>query len=478
MKKISFILLICIFMSSCESLVDGVNLNPNASTAAPADYVLTGALANHKSLFGDRVLVITNIWTGYMTGVQRQYLSYQNYSIAASEATGLRLIYNRIFIQLKIAIDKYDDVNNRLGTGVAKVVQAHALGVATALYGDIPFSQAGNHLEFPHPVFDPQRDVYDGIQALLDEGISDLESGVGSLPDKTDIFFNGDAARWIEVAHTLKARFYMETKQYELAYDEAAKGISTPSNSLLGPSTTTAGMRNGLYTHNVTDRSGDVNSEGSYLTTLLDPSHPNYRGNTKTNEDARFHFYFLVNGGITGDIEPNTLSLGRGDLFTGIIGMETSEQMVTFQENLLILAEAAARTKSFEAALTHLNQFRSFMNSGGYIHPTYATTHILLYAPYDAADFEHGGVENPDGIDNTQALLREILEERYVTFFCQFIGFNDVRRTRKESVGIQLTPSIGDKLPERMLYDEAEITANPNAPDPLPGIFEVTAMNN
>lgn len=477
MKTIRFIFVACILLSSCESLVDGVNVNPNASTDAPADFILTGALANHKALFGDRVLIISNLWAGYMTGVQRQYLSYHNYSIAATETTGLGLVYNRLFIQLKLAIEKYREIDNRLAIGIAKIVQAHAIGVAAALYGDMPFSQIGNHLEFPYPVFDAQMDVYNGVQGMLDDGISDLESGIGSLPDRTDIFFNGDAGKWLEVAHTLKARFYMDTKQYDMAYQEATKGISSYANSLLGPSATTIGMRNGIYSHNVTDRAGDVNSKGAYLTTLLDATDVNYRGNAKTNEEARFHYYFLKEGGITGDIEPNSLSTGNGDQYTGIIGMEEKEQLVTYQENLLILAEAAIRTKDFATALTHLNTFRDFMNSGGYIHPTYSEVFDVHYASYNEADFEIGGIENSDGIDNDQALLREILEERYVTFFCQFLGFNDVRRTRNEAVGVQLTPTIGDKLPERMLYDEAEITANPNAPNPVPSIFDPTPVN-
>ena len=36
----------------------------------------------------------------------------------------------------------------------------------------------------------------------------------------SDIFFNGDAEKWIKVANTLKARFFMHTKEYDLAYNE------------------------------------------------------------------------------------------------------------------------------------------------------------------------------------------------------------------------------------------------------------------
>ncbi len=480
MKKLIKIICICIvsiIIISCESFVKDININPNATTDAPADLILTGAMVNHKNYFGNRILIISNMWSGYMTGIQRQYQSYQNYSIAAGENTALRIVYYQVYNQLKLVIEKYEAINNQLGIGISKVIQAHSVGTAAALYGDIPFSEICNHIEYPNPVFDPQKEVYSGVQKLLDEAIIALNSGIGSLPNETDIFFNGDAKKWIEVAYTLKARFFTETKEYNKAYEEALKGISKYSNSMLGPCTTTAGMRNSIYNHQVTDRAGDVNSENAFLITLLDPDNNNYRGNSKTNEEARFNYYFLQSGTITGKIEPNHLSLGSGDNFTGIIGMEEPEQLVTYQENLLILAESAARTKDFHTALDHLNEFRSFMNSGGYIHPSYIADFPLKYEPYDEIDFELGGIKNSEGLNNNNAILKEILEERYVTFFCQFLGFNDVRRTRKESIGIKLSPSTGDKLPERFLYDEDEITANKNAPSPLPGIFDVTPVN-
>ena len=101
----------------------------------------------------------------------------------------------------------------------------------------------------------------------------------------------------------------------------------------------------------------------------------------------------------------------------------------------------------------------------------------MKYNPYIQSDFESGGIENLDNITKEDALLREILEERYITFYGQIEGFNDVRRTRKELHGIKLMPNSGDKLPERFLYPQSEIDANPNTPSPIPGFFEPTRIN-
>lgn len=483
-KSLNYIIISMVFcfllFVSCEKFVGDMNADPNNPTDADVNLILTGAEVNARAFnLSNRVVVIANIWSGYMTGIGRQYLGYQNYQYTAIETNGMADTYQRVYVQLQLAVKKFEMLNNQLGIGISKVIQAEAIGTAAALYGDIPFSQAGNYKEFPNPVFDPQVQVYAGLQNLLDEGITALQSGIGSIPDKTDIFFNGNANKWIEVAYTLKARFYLETKEYEKSYSAALKGISSLDNSMLSPGSAVSGMRNALYVHQVEDRAGDVNSKGAFLTTLLDPLNANYRGNSKTNEDARFHYYFinLGTGGITGDIEPNYLSAARGDNFNGIIGMEKSAPLVTYYENLLILAETATRTKDFAVALNHLNDFRNFMNSGGYIDPTYVAVFPVKYEPYIENDFASGGMNNHDGVDKTQALLREVLEERYVSFFCQILGFNDVRRTRKESIGIPLVPAIGTKLPERFLYDESEISGNSNIPHPLPGLFDPTPVN-
>jgi hypothetical protein len=142
----------------------------------------------------------------------------------------------------------------------------------------------------------------------------------------------------------------------------------------------------------------------------------------------------------------------------------------------LILAEAGLRSADFDTGLGHLNEFRAFMAAGGYLRN--ANPADILYDPYDAADFNAGGMENPDNIGANDALLREILEERYVTFFGQIEGFNDTRRTNNESVvRVPVQPNTGSELPQRFIYPQSEIDRNSNTPDPIPGLFDKTPVN-
>jgi hypothetical protein len=116
------------------------------------------------------------------------------------------------------------------------------------------------------------------------------------------------------------------------------------------------------------------------------------------------------------------------------------------------------------------------MASGGYMtNPVMAN---IKYDPYVAADFDNLGIENPSGISSANALLREILEERYITLFGQIEVFNDTRRTQNESiVRVPIVPNTGSSLPQRFLIGDSEIDTNNNTPNPIPGFFEPTQVN-
>jgi hypothetical protein len=88
------------------------------------------------------------------------------------------------------------------------------------------------------------------------------------------------------------------------------------------------------------------------------------------------------------------------------------------------------------------------------------------------------GIENMDGISSENALLREILEERYITLFGQIEVFNDTRRTQNESiVRVPMEPNVGSNLPQRMLIASSEIDSNNNTPNPIPDFFDPTSVN-
>ncbi len=457
------------YLFGCSSIVENLNVDPNNPTKSTGSLLLTGTeLANMATQEG-MASRLTTIWDGYASGADRQWLDYYNYNVTAGVYDAdWNLVYQATNANALLTIEQANILGNSKMAAIAKILRANAIATGTELWGDIPFDQAGDNAKYPNPAFEPQATVYTKLLTLLDGAIADLKTGVGTVTTE-DIHFGGDATKWTQVAYTLKARLLTDTKQYDAAYTAAQSGISVFANSLYAPHGNTASVnQNSYYSFLAVTRTGDINAAGAYNVSLLNPTSAKYRGNSKTIETARFKFYYLENGvNSPGKVEPNTSGT------VGFFAQTASFPLVTFQENILTLAESALRSgKGFAVALDHLNKYRAFLSTGGYINSSFLTAGAYKYDAYVAADFAAGGIENADGISADNALLREILQERYVSFYGQHLGWNDERRTRAEAVGIKLTPNNGTQLPWRFIYPQNELNSNSSAPKPVPATFE------
>ncbi|MFT6054067.1 MAG: hypothetical protein ACJAS3_001034 [Roseivirga sp.] len=471
MKKILYITLTSLLIVSCQDLFEGINNDPNNPTSAPYDKILTGAEVGNIILQSGETARRAGIFAGYFTGIDRQHEGFSQYTVTTSDFDDLwdDAFVNTLRNATVAQQGAIDAGIAGVGIGITQSLQAMAFGTATALYGDIPFDEAVFEIE--NPMFEDQGEVYGKIQTLLDNAITNFQTGTGRPPSGSDIYFNGDAQKWIQVAYTVKARYYMHTREYDRAYAAAQNGISSRSNGLFGPHGPGQDESNLTYQFfAIFARAADL-IVSDFMTSLVAPSagqspdFTNYRGNSKTNEAGRYGYYFQVkNVGV----QPNTTD--------GFGAQTASTSLVTYEENLLILAEAGFRTSGFNTGLQHLNQFRAYMDAGGYL--INANPANIQYDAYDASDFANGGIENADNQSADNALLREILQERYVTLFAQVEGFNDTRRTENESVvRVPVAPNVGNQLPQRFIYPQSEIDRNSNTPNPIPNFFAPTKVN-
>lgn len=472
MKKIIIILCIGFLFSACSSLVEGLNDNPNSPTTTSYQYILTGAEVGNTIVQTGEIARKAGIFCGYYTGIDRQHLGFSEYAVTTSDFDSQ---WNDVYVGAVINALAAEQTAKEEGIegvtiGIAQTIRALALGTAASLWGDVPFDEAGA-LDIENPAFEDQLSVYTKLQNLLDQAIDNLGSGTGRPASNADVHFDGNPTTWTAVAYTLKARYYMHTKAYADAYAAAQKGISTAANDLATPHGTANDNSNLNYQFFAIEvRQSDLVTS-DFMASLIapdaatSPDFSNYRGNAKTNETARFNYLLTTT---SFGIQPNTSD--------GFAAREAPAPLVTYAENLLILAEAGFRSQGFNQGLQHLNEFRAWMATGGYL--SNANMADLQYDAYVAADFANGGIENPDGVSADNALLREILEERYVTFFGLIEGFNDTRRTGKETiVRVPVTPNTGSQLPQRFLYPTTEIDRNPNVPNPVPDFFAPTAVN-
>ncbi len=469
MKKYLYSLLLAtLTFVSCSKMVEGINVDPNNPLDADANSMLTSIMVGNMNLQEGDMARFAGMWSGHFRGYTQQYQSYHQYTVIARNFDDAwRRIYSGDYKNIKVLKGKALAVNNRRLLGVAQVIEANLMGTATALWGDIPYSQASDE-NISNPAFDSQSSVYATLQILLDSAIVNLNSSAFIDFAAQDIHFAGVMSKWVQTANSLKARYYLHTRDYTKALASAQNGINTQANNFLAPHyATNRGAFNLYFQFLSLDRPNWIDATGMYGVNLINPTATNYRGNTKTVERSRWSY--LYNSATNLNFTVN-----------GFFGQNTFFPMASYAENLLIMAEADTRINGFNAGLARLNTYRAYMNTGANINTTYLIPGNFRYDPYLTADFIAGGMENSKTptLAQDRALLREIMEERYVTFIGQIEGFTDLRRTFKENdIRVAVPLNFGTQFPQRFIYPQVEIDVNSSMTKSLPTTFDPTPIN-
>jgi len=444
MKKYKILLmLIAIGLGSvsCEDYTDGINTDPNNFTSAPGNLIVGQAELVAVVVSGSNSSRFGGMWVDQFTGSDRQYISVDQYSVTASDFDDVwDDIYADGAAQARIAKEAGVESGDVLLEGVATIMEALLMGETAALFGDVPYRTAFDYTENPDPLYDAQAQVFADVQALLSNAITKVgpDATVASVYG-APVFVANDAT-WQQVAYSLKARYYMQTKDYQDAHSNALLGISSASGDLLSSHSSASGARNLYYQFIVEQRGGYLTANGSNLNNLMTGVRP--RELATPGDAVRFDYYFETIGS---DLELNT-SAG------GMFAIDASFPIVSWVETRLIEAEAASRLGLDNLAVSPFDQVRDY-----------------LADKYDS----------PDGFPASNStgdqLLMEIMEEKYVSMPGSLQIYHDVRRT-KNALGVPIKNAAASTIPQRFYYPQVEINANDNFPG-LVDLFEPTPVN-
>jgi len=478
-----------VVMNNCTKLTDNLSTDPvNITNGAqvPVINYISGVEVSLIGVYEGDLARLLGLWAQYFDGEDRQYIGLYNYVTSGQNFDQTwSTIYSNVFNNTRIIKSQSRAVNNYQVVGMAQVMEGMCIGTAADLWGDVPFSEVAKYPAIATPKYEAQAAVYAGAQVLLDSAIANLGQG-GSINSTADFLYKGNVGKWIAAAHTVKARLYLHTRDYANAIQQALLGITDPAGNMMAPHGSAYGQTFNIYYSFLTyDRPGYMAANTAIAPTILDPSSPNYRGNAKTNENGRLNYYYApfaywegLNTAATYD--PNVLcnfDWGTPLRFDGFFGGVTPFPILTFQENQLILAEAYMKqaTPSPVDGLAALNSVRAYYNTGaqygtstGYVNdPDLGQG---FYLPYVLTDFAPGGIDNNGTDSQNNALLREILEERYFTLIGQLEGYTDIRRTNN-FLNIPNSPGKTD-FPKRCLYSQIEVNTNPNVPSTGVGLYD------
>jgi starch-binding outer membrane protein, SusD/RagB family len=409
----------CNFLDSPKAVAD-----PNNPTVASRDQLFVGVQANTFGYYEGYVPMLICMWMQQCAGVNSRFVQTEGeYGIThgSLDFTLSGVYVGGGLLGIRAVEASADGAGDKLYKGIAEVHEAMVMMLTADTWGDVPYREAiSNKTE---AAFDPQLQIYDDLLALLDKAIADL-NGAGNGPGSVDLVYGGDKTKWIEAAHTLKARIYLHrveklgAGEYTKALSEARLGISTPDNDWLTQHTSNNAERNVWQQFQTTSGFGQDLVAGSRLVEIMkaqnDPRLPQYYAQSSAGGYVGFD-------ATTGTTPVSTVSLLRGTRETD---PTFRQPIITHDENQLIIAEALFEAGDVTNAAAALNTVRSRYSKPAIATPT----------------------------------LDDIMTEKYIALFQNPEYWNDYKRTCLPA----LTPAVGKSvIPGRFLYGQTLVQTDP-----------------
>lgn len=443
-----------------------INIDPNKTTdsVTPLKNRLPALEFQYMYLLGGSYAVrVANIMgqTSYKQGP----VGYNNYVFGPADANNQNSwadMYATAMLQSKQIADLATEQGNFHYRAIANIIRATAIANISAIWGDVPFSEASDPAKFPLPRFDNQESIYANIQQLLDLAIEDLKSpSTLASPKEDDFIFNGDKDKWTKVAYSLKARYYLHLVKIDVeAYNKASVALenglkSNVDNAVFGFEAGTAAVQAPLFRER---SSGDTEVDGEFgkllRTTLRDP---------------REKFYTKVTGGLFG-----TRAL-YGPFYSS---QDSYFPLITYEECAFMKAEIAMKAgnktlaeqelkNGIAASLNRVCSVQKGTDAEANVAPAISIENQNLYTE------QKGAIA---ALPDTTA-WKTIFQQKWIAMFMQVETWNDYRRTENyipTQKGLPVIVPRGGSLqiPRRMFYPASELNANSNAPSNIANTAE------
>ena len=184
-----------------DLLVD--NTNPNATTEPSMSGLLSNTILSTSNTTQGAASV-TSYYVQHLASPSGSSVDRHFESRFGGTWSG---IYG-LLSDTEALIEKAEAEDSPHYAGVAQIIQAYNLGLATDLWGDIPYQEALQADEGETtPAYDSQEQVYEEIQTLLSDARDNLDAESRSSPGSDDFVYGGDLEKWRKASWALEARY-------------------------------------------------------------------------------------------------------------------------------------------------------------------------------------------------------------------------------------------------------------------------------
>jgi hypothetical protein len=434
---------------------DDLYLSPNSPSKATANTLLSAIEVGTFNNLEGGATRHASIFMQHNSGITGQALEPELYAPTESDMDNN---WNGIYLNMKnckILIDDFGG-ENPYYKGLAEVIMVMNLGLATDMWGDVPFSEALKGTETGEnlmPKYDPQQSVLAAMQAMLDDAIANLAKTKTSnalLPGGDDYIYGGSTSAWTKLAYTLKARYYSRLSKKPgfdantlLAY--VSKGMASNADNCYAKHGN-AGSESNQWASYIANRSYIVASQVliDSMGNMNDPRTPEYFdttgvgeavGNPLGNLDVASYWGPYVGGYIPGDPDGN-LNPAKS-----IVLVSYAETKFLEAEAKVRLGNATAFTTLNDAIKASVSEVTEGANDG---------SSIAIYTPLNTS-------------------LRTVILEKWKAMFTEPVEAYAAYRITGFPT---LKPNPIGKLPfipKRLPTSQGERTGNVNAPTPSLG---------
>jgi hypothetical protein len=506
MKKIilsSMIMLL--FFTSCENYID-VNedqSNSPSNDAISPNQMLAGAISNYAfhqistlGTFGNRLTYVWGLNSGFTSTDPAYTYVFDSGSYIANFENSYLLADN--FQDILDKKDLFPNYEHHMG--IAKIFKVMSMDYITALYGDVPYSQAFQN-SISAPKYDDDKLIIAGLFKELDEAKAYLAVTLTTNPNlhtlgKEDIVFNGDVTKWQKFINTVELRLLLrlsKTTDPTLVALRTARfaAMNASQNFITNDVTVNPGYFDGVVTqrspiyrtYGRNEAKSDwtsanrANAAGDYIIRLLNGNVNDANiSSTGVSDPRRLKMFTNVAAGLPGagtqvgnvqGVFPLTEISRFATFYTGRTGpsteaadkngIERNAYLMLAAESYFLQAEAFERgyltgsaSAAFNAGVTASFSFYSTPFGT-------ATVSVINPATYLTA------IAGKNGLDYTGSTnkINAIITQKYLAL-AQWSGielFIDQLRT-----GFPVTPTPvganGTTRPNRLIYPSSEYSTN------------------
>ncbi len=339
---------------------------------------------------------------------------------------------------------------NAVYEGPALVMRTIVAGNLTDIFGDVPYTQAGDGRGgVVDPVYDRQEDIYKGPEGLLASlrmAVEVMEAYKAPQKLEGDLLYNGNLDGWIRLANSLRLKYLLRASAQLSAGELAEIGQIVAEDRYIKTNDQNAVFRFGAAPNDFRFARARVGDFNNYLESRTIDSITDAFGDPR----ERLWFRATTSGaysGIRNGLPPGASVDGAKVSLPGRIWREDASQLkgnyMTAWETHFVLAEAAAR---------------------GY----YDGDDPGLYAEGVRLAFAYWNVELPerylaqDGVNyRTETAINQIVTQRWLASIGNgYEGWMLWRRTGFPAFLAPLSSLNGGQIPVRFPYPANEQALN------------------